>query len=279
MSKRRYTVYEDYMIKSSTLLICWQQDAGGIGHGICNYIENELETYQLGRIEPEGFYAMDGVAVEDNVALFPENRFIYCPKADLVIFTGTQPERQWHDFLNTILDVAQKHCAADQIYTMGGMISVAAHTTPRELLTVANSSQMNYDLAQYDPVTRAIEYYETPPGHRPTVNAYLLWLAQRRKLDASCLWIPVPFYLSPSDDPQAIRRILDFLTLKINLKIDFERINDRITVQDDRIRRLRDENADIDNAISALESSLSISGGESQRLINAIQEALKKGSE
>ncbi len=276
MKKRRYTVYEDHMIKRSTLLICWQQDVGGIGHGICDYVENEMEAYPLGQIEPEGFYAMDGVAVEDDVALFPENRFIYCPQGDLVIFKGTQPERQWYDFLNTILDVAQKHCAASHIYTLGGMISVTAHTTPRELLTVANSPQMSYDLAQYDPVTTAIEYYETPPGHRPTVNAYLLWLAQHRNLDAGCLWIPVPFYLSPGDDPQAIRRILDFLTLKTNIRIDFKRINDRITAQDDRIRRLRDENADVDNAISALESSLSISGGESQRLINAIREVLKE---
>jgi len=264
------------MIKHSTLLICWQQDAGDIGHGVCDYIENEMETYPLAKIEPEGYYTMDGVAVEDNVALFPNNRFIYCPKGDLVIFDGTQPERDWYDFLSTILDIAQKHCTASRIYTLGGMISVAAHTTPRELLTVANSSQMSYDLAQYDPVTRAIDYYETPPGHRPTVNAYLLWLAQSRKLNAGCLWIPVPFYLSPSDDPQAIRRILDFLTLKINLQIDFERINHRITKQNDGIRRLRDEDADIDNAISALENSLAISGGESQRLINAIQEALKE---
>ncbi len=279
MKKQRYKINEDYPIEHSTLIVCWNQDVGYIGQGISEYINAELHAYHLGQIEPDGFYAMDSVAVDNNLAQFPENRFTYYPQGNLVIFTGTHPDRQWYDFLSTILDVAQKHCAASQIYTTGGMISVTGHITPRELITVANSAEMSYDLAQYDPVTRAIEYYETPPGRRPTTNAYLLWMTQRRNLDAGCLWIPVPFYLAPGDDPQAVRRILDFLALKINLKIDFGRINDEISEQNEKIARLREKDMEIDNAISALESNLSISGNESQKLINAIQETLKKSDE
>jgi proteasome assembly chaperone (PAC2) family protein len=278
LKKHHYKINEDYSIQHSTLIICWDQDVGYIGQGICEYIDAELETYQLGQIEPDGFYAMDGVVVNNNLAQFPDNRFTYYPQGNLVIFKGTQPDREWYDFLSTILDVAQNHCGVSQIYTTGGMISVTAHTAPRELITVANSPEMSYDLMKYDPVTRAIEYYETPPGHRPTINAYLLWMAQQRNLDAGCLWIPIPFYLAPGDDPQAIRRILDFLTLKINLNIDFGRINDRITVQNEIIAQLRDKETDIDNAIGALEGNLSISGNESQKLITTIQNLFKGNS-
>jgi predicted ATP-grasp superfamily ATP-dependent carboligase len=274
--KRPYKIYEDFPIQASTLLICWDSDAGRVGPDTADYITSHGQTYPLGHIDPEDFYIMDGVSVEDNVAQFPDCRFIYYPDSNLVIFSGSPPEQEWYGFLSAIMDVAEKHCYVRRIYTLGGMISVSAHTTSRELLTVANSPEIGYDLSQYDPVTRAIDYYETPPGHRPTINAYLLWAAQRRNIDAACLWVPVPFYLAQGDDPQAIRRILDFLALKVDLDIDFAEINGRITDQNEKLRRLRNENADIDNAISALESNVSISGGDSQNLITTVSDYLKR---
>jgi len=274
MKKRRYILNKDIPVTASTLLVCWEPDVGQIGRQTYGYISTHAASHEVATIDPDSFYTMDSVMIEDNVAVFPDNRFLYCPQGDLIIFKGYHPDQEWYDFIGAILDVAQ-HYGVNCIYTVGGMISVTPHSTPRELLTVANSAELAYNLEQYDPVTRRIEQYETPPGHRPTINAYILWAAGKRKMDAACLWIPVPFYMAPGEDPQAVRRILDFLILKLNLHIDFGDINVSITLQSDKINELRNINADIDSAIRALENDLSISGGESQRLINNVQQFLK----
>jgi predicted ATP-grasp superfamily ATP-dependent carboligase len=263
------------MIPRSTLALCWSQDAGSVGEDTSQYLKDHLKSYHMGNIEPNGFYTMDGVAVNHDVAQFPENSFTYYPDSELVVFEGTPPDHEWFSYVQTIMDVAQKHCNALEIYTLGGMISVEAHTTPRELLTVASSPEMRYNLGQYDPVTREIEYYQTPPGHRPTIYAYMVWAAQQRKIVAACLWLPVPFYLAPDRDPQAIRRILDFLTLRLNFHIDFGDIDDDINAQVDKIDDLRSIDTNADDAITALENGESVSAEDSQNLIAIVQDFLK----
>jgi proteasome assembly chaperone (PAC2) family protein len=218
---------------------------------------------------------MDGVGVDRDIAQFPENTFTYYPDSELVVFKGTPPDHQWFNFIETIMDVAQKYCNAREIYTLGGMISITPHTAPRELMTVASSPEMRYNLKQYDPVTHEIEYYQTPPGHRPTINAYMVWAAQQRKMEAACLWLPVPFYLAQDTDPQAIRRVLDFLTLRHNCHLDFADIDFDINAQVDKIADLRAIDPNTDSAITTLENNETLSAADSQNLINIIADLLK----
>ncbi|MBT3362362.1 MAG: PAC2 family protein [Chloroflexi bacterium] len=276
--KNHFILHEDYMIPRSTLITCWSEDAGSVGECTSQYLKDNLKSYHMGNIEPNGYYTMDGVEVDRDIARFPENTFTYYPDAELVVFEGTPPDHQWFSFVQTIMDVAQKHCNASQIYTLGGMISIAAHTAPRELLTVASSPEMLHKLKQYDPITREIDYYQTPPGHRPTINAYLVWAAQQRNIEAACLWLPVPFYLAPDKDPQALRRILDFLTLRHNFNLDFSDIDNDINTQIDKIAELRSLDTDADDAIRALENNETVSGEDSQNLISIIQALLKDTS-
>ena len=64
--------------------------------------------------------------------------------------------------------------------------------------------------------------FETPPGSRPTLNSYLLWMAKTRNLAAANLWVPVPFYLMSNDDPDSHKKALEFLDNRLDLNLNFD---------------------------------------------------------
>ena len=63
------------------------------------------------------------------------------PKKDLVILESTPPSYEWY-FLNLILDVAENYCHVKELYVISGMVSLSAHTTPRQLRGTFNSPEL-----------------------------------------------------------------------------------------------------------------------------------------
>jgi proteasome assembly chaperone (PAC2) family protein len=162
----------------------------------------------------------------------------------------------------------------NEIYTIGGMISLSAHTVPRELLAISNSSKMRKGLGPYD-WDKGLDY-ETPPGQRPTLSSFLLWVARNRNIAGASLWVPVPFYLLPTEDPAACRKSVEFLDKRFDLGIDFKDLDEAVRNQNERIARIRFSYPEVDNYIRNLESNVSLSQEESEKLVKEIEEFLKK---
>ena len=208
-------------LQSPSLIVGWSVDTGNLGAKVTDYLNRKLACQSFAEIEPVGFFPLGGTAVEDDMARFPESKFYYCSRNDLVIFIGDPPSYKWYKFLNLILDIAEHYCPVKELYTIGGMISLGPSTASRELLGTFNSPELKKTLSDYNfyNLTRELDY-ETPPGQRPTLSSFLLWTAKRRNIPGINLWVPIPYRLVAMDDPKAEKRILEFFNQRFDLQID-----------------------------------------------------------
>jgi len=260
-------------LESSPLVVAWNQDAGRVGPKVADYLNNELASREFAEITPESFFALSGVSVEDDIAQFPESKFYCCRGKSLVIFRSDVPRYEWYEFLSLVLDIAEKYCKVKEIYTVGGMVSPGAHTTPRMLLSVTNSTEMKPMLRQYDLISDMD--YETQDGQRPTFSSFLLWAAKRRNIAGISLWVPVPFYLLAVEDPWACKKVMEFFDRRFDLNINFASIDDEIARQDREIAQVRSQVPELDNYISKLESNLGLTVDESEKLVKELEEWLR----
>jgi len=256
-------------LQGSALVVGWSVDASGLGTRVTNYLNRKLGGQSLCEIEPVEFFPLGGVAIADDMVQFPESKFYACPKNDLVIFRSDPPSYEWYKFLNLILDTAERYCRVKELHTIGGMVSLSAHTAPRELLGTFNSPELKEALSPYN-LIEGLDY-ETPPGQRPTLNSFLLWAAKRRNIPGVNLWVPVPFYLVAVDDPKARRRVLEVFNQRFDLGIDLSDLDEEIRQQNQAIAEVRSSSPDIDESIKRLESNLRLSEEESQRLVKEIE--------
>jgi proteasome assembly chaperone (PAC2) family protein len=262
-------------LESSSLVVVWNQDAGGIGPKVADYLNKELASREFAEIDPESFFALSGVSVEDDIVQFPESKFYWCQGRSLVIFRSDIPRYEWYEFLNLVLDVAEKYCKVKEIYTVGGMVSPGAHTTPRMLLSVTNSTEMKQMLRQYDLISDMD--YETQNGQRPTLSSFLLWAARRRNIAGASLWVPVPFYLLAVEDPWACKKVTEFLDRRFDLNINFASMDAEIAKQNRKIAQARSQVSELDSYISKLENNLGLTVGESEKLVKELEEWLRGG--
>ena len=267
-------IYREPELRQSSLVLGWSEDMGNLGRKATDYLNWKLKGQEFAEIEPEDFFSLGGVAIEGNLARFPESKFYVCPEHELVVFQSDSPGAAWYKFLNSVLDVAEHCCRVKELYVIGAMVSLSAHTAPRQLLAVVNSAEMKEVLSQYD---LAIDMdYQTPPGGRPTLNSFLLWLARGRDIRGVTLWVPIPFYLAGMEDAQAQKKALSFLNERLDLKIDFSDLNQEIREQNEQLAQARSRFPQVDDYINRLESNLMLSEEENGELIKKIEDFLRE---
>ncbi len=261
-------------LQSPSLIVGWGADASYLGTKVADYLIRKLGGQAFCEIEPMEFFPLGGVTIENDIVEFPEVKFYACPDYDLVILKSTPPSYEWYKFLNLTLDIAQNHCHVKELHTIGGMVSLDAHTAPREFFGTINSSELKRTLSPHR-LTRELDY-ETPPGQKPTLSSYLLWIAKKRDIPGANLWVPIPFYLVTVDDPAAQKRVLEFLNHRLDLQIDFADLDEEIRKQNERIHKIRTDFSEIDQYISKLESNLRLTERESTKLVKQVEESLKE---
>lgn len=261
-------------LKNSSLLVGWTGDAGKLGESVVDFIIKKLEGHVFFEIDPEEYFPLGGVTIEDDLVQFPESKFYVCPSYNLVVFKSAPPTFEVYKFFNHVLDIAQRLCKTTEIYALGGMVTTSLHTIPRHLLGVFSTDDVKESLSSYD--IDGDSDYETPPGQKPTLNSFLLWAAKRRNLPAAGLWILVPFYFMSLDDPKAQKKILEFLNARFGLEINLDEFDQAILKQNRKINEARDLFPELDNYFQRLESSLTLSEDDNLKLVKQIEEYLKE---
>jgi proteasome assembly chaperone (PAC2) family protein len=255
-----------------SLIVGWQEGSGKLSPKVIEYLNKKIKGKSFCEIEPAGFFSLAGVAIENNVAQFPESKFYYPPEAernDLVIFKGSEPHFERYKFLNAIADLAQHHFKIKELYTISSTISLTAHTSPRRISAVFNQREFQQSLRGYGLQDMN---WEGPPA----ISSYLLWIAKNRGIPGVSLWPEIPFYLAAGEDFQAIKMTLSFLDSKFNLDMDFAELDEEIKNQNTKIERLREEDSEIDKYIEMLESELSLSEDEQVELTMKVTELLEE---
>ena len=254
-------------LRNPSLIVGFSEDTGRLAPKVIDYLNKNIRGESFCEIDLVDFFPLNGVAVENDVAQFPESR-LYCgERNDLVIFKGSQPQLERYKFLQTILDVAEHYCGATELYTISGTIAPIAHTTPRSILVVFNRRQFQDKLRGYGLQNMT---WEGPPA----LNSFLLWAAQRRNIPGVSLWPAIPFYLASVDDFKAQKKVLEFLDKRFDLGVDFRQLDEEEAGQNKKIAELRSRSPVIDNYIQRLESNLTLTQEESEKVVKEVEEFL-----
>ncbi len=268
-------IYKEPKLRQSSLVLGWSEDMGNLGRKATDYLNQKLKGQEFAGIEPEDFFSLGGVTIEDNLAQFPESKFYVCQEHELVIFQSHFPTSEWYKFLNSVLYVAEHYCRIKELYILGAMVSFSAHTVPRQLLTVVNSAEMKEALNRYN---LAMDMdYQTLPNERPTLSSFLLWVAKEQSIPGVTLWVPIPFYLTTMEDAQAQKKVLSLLNERLNLEIDFSDLDQVIQEQNEKLALARSRFPQIDDYINRLENNLMLSEEENGELIKKIEYFLREG--
>ena len=267
-------IYKEPDFSQSSLVVGWSEDIGNLGRKATDYLKGKLKGQEFAEIEPEDFFALGGVVIEDNLSQFPESKFDACQEHELVVFQSNSPSAEWYKFLNSVLYLTEHLCRVKELYILGTMVSFSAHTTPRALLSIVNSAEMKEALSKYDLVGGMD--YQTSPGERPTLNSFLLWVAKGRNIPGVSLWVPIPFYLATMEDAQAQKKVLSFLDERLGLNIDFSDLDQEIRKQNEQLAQIRSRFTQVDDYINRLESNLMLSEEENGELIKKIKDFLNE---
>ena len=271
MEKDLFEICQIPHLRSPSLIVSWQtQDVGKLGSKVIHFLIEKLGGEEVAGIKPLGFFPFGGVRFKDNLVQSPESKFLACEKDNLLIFKSDEPVFEHYQFLNLVLDFAERLCHAKELYTISGVASYIAHTNPRRILTVFNQREIKNRLQGYGLEDMT---WEGPPA----ISSYLLWVSRRRAISGVSLWPEIPFYLANREDPQAIEVTLSFLKRRFNLGLDLGEFDLEIRYQNEKISRLRKEDAEIDKYISALENGRKLDEEEQLKLAREIYELLRKG--
>lgn len=268
-----YKIYRSPELRNPSLIIAWSQDAGRLGPSVVDFLKQKLGIRDCAEIEPWPFFHLSGVSIEDDVIQFPESKFYSCPEKDLLIFKSEIPSKEHYQFLTTVLDVVQQY-NVKELYTIGGLVSLVAHTNPGRIFAAINQIELKKTLIQYGVATNLD--YHTPLGGRPTLSSFLLWAAKRREVAGVSLWVEVPFYLTTTEDPRASKRVLTFLDKRFDLGIDLAEIDLVIQAQNEKIEELKRRNTAINKYVEMLERGIMLSQDESEQLAREVTEFLGK---
>lgn len=258
-------------LENSYLFAAWSEDSERFETDILGFLKEKLSGNEICRILPTHFFPLDGVQVKNDVAHIPECKFYLCEK-DLLLFTSDPPQNEWYRFFNAVLDVAEIHCRTKEVYTIGKIISIRAHTNPRELFGIFSTKDFQTELSEYG-ISRTVDYVN-PNDQRPTLSSYFLWVAKKRNIKAVSLWVTVPFYLIRTGDPKARKKIIEFIDKRFDLGIDFTEIDKESKEQGERLGQLRTQSPKIEDLLNKLESNLMLTEEESIRLVNEVEEFL-----
>jgi len=261
-------------LENSSLVVAWSVDVSRVGARVTDYLITRLRGKSFCEIEPVDFFPMRGVIIEDDLVQFPESKFYVFPEKKLVILKSAQPSFEWYRFLSLVIDVGEQYCGVKELFNIGSMVSFIAHTAPRYLMAICNSLELKDNLVASS-LTSDL-YYETPADQRPTISAFLLWVAKERNIPGANIMVPVPFYLATLEDLKAQKRVLDFLNYRFSLGCDFSDLDEQIAKQNSMIAGIRDSVPEVDVAINKLESNLRLSEDEIQRLIREMDKLFGK---
>jgi len=267
--KKNFRFSKQPEFENPSLIVGWERDSGKLSTKVLEYLNEKLKSKSFCEIEPVSFFSFAGVAIENDIAQFPECKFYYSQRKDLVIFKGSEPQFERYRFLNAIADLAQHDIKIKDFYTISGTISPTSHTNPRRISAVYNQRQIQEKHQGYglDDMN-----WEGPPA----ISSYLLWFAKNRGIPGVSLWPQIPFYLAAGEDFQAIKSTLSFLDRKFKLGMDLRELDEKIRGQNIKIDQLRKEDSEIDKYIRMLEGELALSEEEQVELTMKVTDLLEE---
>lgn len=271
--EKPFTIHKRPNLRNPSMIIAWSLDAGRLGSKVIDLLNHELGGVEIAEMNTSAFFFNRGVQIENNIVQYPESKFYYCEGRDLLLFKSDAPVKEWYQFLNSILDIGMEYYRAKEILTLGGFISSLAHTSTRRTIGVVSQPELKTAIQEFVPDIDSLEY-QTPPGSRPTLNSYLIWVAKKRNIACTNFWMEVPYYLASSEDPIACKDMLGILNRKFNLGLALDDLDEEIRTLNVKFDMLKIRNPYVGRYIEMLEKGIMLNQEESEKLAKDVAEFL-----
>ncbi|MBI4287636.1 MAG: PAC2 family protein [Chloroflexi bacterium] len=242
-------------------------DGGGAAVGTVEYLIKKLKATRFAHIDPEDFhvYQVPGVEMlrpfvktEDGVVKIiqtPSHDFYYWknPKPrerDIVILSGIEPNIRWNQYLEVLLEFAQR-LKVKRIYSVGGVLGGVPHTRKPQISCSISEPKLREALSPYG--VKFSGY--TGPG---TFQSYLLANCREYELQGIQLTARAFYYpdvtIGVAFNPRAIHALLQRLASLANIELDLSDLLTAAKELEEKLDAIVGENAELQSYVKELES-------------------------
>ncbi|MBN1151826.1 MAG: PAC2 family protein, partial [Dehalococcoidia bacterium] len=240
-------------------------DGGEAATGSVRFLRRKLRPRKLAEIPAGHFhiYQVPGQLslrpysrVEDGLVKEyrpPRNVFYYWENhggdADLILFEGAEPNLNWDDYTQAILQVAREF-DVPRIYMLGGVLDKTPHTREPAVSCVCSSAELRDELRMYgvEPTE-----YEGPGGIRTALVA----MCQKLPIEMAVLHARVTYYpefnMVIAHNPKSIRALIKRLNRLLALGLDLAELDRETRDFEARMGYFALQNREFRSYIEALE--------------------------
>ena len=198
-------------------------DAAEVASGTARFLSRKLRAQRFAEIDPEEFYVFTEsrpntlmLAPGQGALEWPSNEFFawHNPKGerDLVILQGREPNLNWREYVDIILDLAGR-LGVSQVIALGGTYDAVSHRGQVSMSGHATSPELRDALAEFGITASS---YEGPSS----VQSALLEACREKNLLAASLWGHAPHYVRTAPNPKVSHAMLRVLRKLLGLELD-----------------------------------------------------------
>lgn len=241
-----FVLYKEPNLRNPRLIV-GLPDVGYIGLRVIDYLKASLGVEEFGHIVPHRFSTVPWVSVKNGVIENLEllrNGFYYWKNrsggSDVVIFRSEQPTARPYEYVEAILDVAER-VGVKRVYIVGSFGAAGmTHLEPPPVLGVVNQPHLTQLL-----VRSGVDPYPEYKG-TGTIHSSFLWFARARKLEALGLWSPIPHYIARlpypwSNYPRASLCLLEKLNAMEGLHADTRELETLANRTEEEMAKIYDQ--------------------------------------
>ncbi|MCC7371172.1 MAG: PAC2 family protein [Chloroflexi bacterium] len=232
-------------------------DAAEVASGSARYLARKLRARRFAEIDPEEFYVFTETR-PNTIILAPGQRALEWPsneffawnnpdgEHDLVILQGREPNLNWREYVDLVLDLA-KRLDVSQVIALGGTYDAVSHRGQVSLSGHATSDELRERLAG--------EFNISPSGYEgpSSVQSALLDGCREKGILAASLWGHAPHYVRAAPNPKVTHAMLKVLRTLLEIELDINELHAQGEQLEEKVDAAMLENPELRDYIDQLD--------------------------
>ena len=231
-------------------------DAAEVASGSARYLARKLRARRFAEIDPEEFYVFTETR-PNTIILAPGQRALEWPaneffswtnpdgEHDLVILQGREPNLNWREYVEIVLDLA-KRLDVSQVIALGGTYDAVSHRGQVSLSGHATNETLTERLAEFGITASG---YEGPSS----VQSALLDACRERDITAASLWGHAPHYVRAAPNPKVSHAMLKVLRTLLGVDFDISELYTQGEALEQKVDAAMLENPELRDYIDQLD--------------------------
>jgi proteasome assembly chaperone (PAC2) family protein len=231
-------------------------DAAEVASGSARYLARKLRARRFAEIDPEEFYVFTETR-PNTIILAPGQRALEWPaneffcwhnpdgEHDIVILQGREPNLNWREYVDIVLDLA-KRLDVSQIIALGGTYDAVSHRGQVSMSGHATSDDLRDRLAEFGITASG---YEGPSS----VQSALLEACREQGILAASLWGHAPHYVRAAPNPKVSHAMLRVLRTLLAVELDISELQTQGEQLEQKVDAAMLENPELRDYIDQLD--------------------------